>query len=395
MRISDVKMTRISIPLEAPLRHSYAVHGAFTRTVLQVFTDEGIVGLAETSAPPQVIEPFVGVLLGEDPFNHERIRMQVSQRGYYSRQWLIASAFEIACWDIVGKACSVPLYKLLGGKMREQVPIAAYLFYRYGGAGGGEEVTTPEQMVAHCRDLNAKHGFRTIKLKGGVFAPEHDVATIAALREALGEEYLLRLDPNAVWTAETAIRMGKRLEAFDLEYYEDPTWGIAGMAAVRERVRIPIATNMCLIDFDHFAPAIRQNAVDIVLSDPWYWGGLYNTKILAAMCKTFGLGVGLHSGTEFGIGLAAMLHVAAAIPNLVHAIDSHYHHLTDDVIAGGMLRYIDGAMSPPEGPGLGISLDQDKLALYAEAFARQQAQKGQEYTADPRQPDWYAKYPGW
>ena len=81
--------------------------------------------------------------------------------------------------------------------------------------------------------------------------------------------------------------------------------------------------------------------------------------------------------------------------NLVHAIDSHYHHLTDDVIAGGMLRYIDGAMSPPEGPGLGISLDQDKLALYAEAFARQQAQKGQEYTADPRQPDWYAKYPGW
>ena len=205
-------------------------------------------------------------------------------------------------------------------------------------------------MVADCRDLLAKHGFRTIKLKGGVFAPEHDVATIAALREALGEEYLLRLDPNAVWTAETAIRMGKRLEAFDLEYYEDPTWGIAGMAAVRERVRIPIATNMCLIDFDHFAPAIRENAVDIVLSDPWYWGGLYNTKILAAMCKTFGLGVGLHSGTEFGIGLAAMLHVAAAIPNLVHAIDSHYHHLTDDVIAGGMLRYIDGAMSPPEGP---------------------------------------------
>ncbi|MGE5551350.1 MAG: enolase C-terminal domain-like protein [Bacteroidota bacterium] len=395
MRICDVKLTRVSVPLEAPLRHSYAVHGFFTRTVLQVFTDEGIVGLSETTAPPQLIEPFVNVLLGEDPLNHEKIRMRISQRGYYSRQWPIASAFEIACLDISGKAFGVPVYKLLGGKIRERVPIAAYLFYRHANAEGAGEVTTPAEMAAHCRDLVAEHGFRTIKLKGGVFEPEHDLATIAALREAMGEEYLLRLDPNAVWTAETAVRIGARLEPFHLEYYEDPTWGIAGMAAVRERVRIPLATNMCVIDFDHFAPAVDRRAVDIVLSDPWYWGGLQNTKILAGMCKTFGLGIGLHSGVELGIGLSAMLHVAATIPNLLHAIDSHYHHLLDDVIAGGKMRYAEGAMSPPEGPGLGVSLDEDKLAQYEELFLREQARNKGGYTADPARPDWYARYPGW
>jgi len=363
--------------------------------VLQVFTDEGLVGLSETTVPPQVIQPFLNVLIGEDPFNHEKIRMRVSQRGYYSRQWLIASAFEIACWDIIGKAFGVPVYKLLGGKIRERVPLAAYLFYRYHNAEGTGEVTTPDQMVVHCQQLVKAHGFRTIKLKGGVFEPEHDLAAVAALREALGGGYQLRLDPNAVWTAETAIRIGGQLEALNLEYYEDPTWGIAGMAAVHDRVRIPIATNMCVIDFDHFAPAVGLKAVDIVLSDPWYWGGLHNTRILAGMCRAFGVGIGLHSGVELGIGLAAMLHVAATIPNLLHAIDAHYHHLVDDVIAGGRLRCVDGSMSPPDGPGLGVSLDPDKLAMYAEMSERNQARSGGDYVADPERPDWYAKYPGW
>ncbi|NLG84292.1 MAG: hypothetical protein GX493_06735 [Firmicutes bacterium] len=395
MRISEVKMTRVTLPIEAPLRHSYAVHRAFTRTVLEVRTDEGLVGLSETAAPPEAIEPFVNVLLGEDPFNQERIRMKVSQRGYYSRQWLIASAFEIACWDIIGKAFGVPLYKLLGGKMRDRVPVAAYLFYRYPNEEGRGGVTTPEEMVAHCLDLVGKYGFRTIKLKGGVFAPEHDIAVIAALREALGKDYLLRLDPNAVWTAETAIRAGLKLEAYDLEYYEDPTWGLAGMASVRKRVRIPLATNMCVIDFDHFAPAVELGAVDIILSDPWYWGGLHNTKILAGMCKTFGLGMGLHSGIELGIGLAAMLHVAATIPNLLHAIDAHYHHLKDDIIVGGKLQYQDGAMAPPEGPGLGVELDRAKLEEYTENFRRAQAKAGRDYRPDPQRPTWFAMYPGW
>lgn len=395
MRISKVEMTRVSLPIEAPLRHSYAVHTDFTRTVLQVCTDEGIIGLSETSVPPQVIEPFLNVLLGEDPLNAEKIRMRVSQRGYYSRQWLIASAFEIACWDIIGKAFGVPAYKLLGGKIRADVPVSAYLFYRYPNADGAGEVTTPAQMVDHCRQLVTKYGFRTIKLKAGVFEPEHEVATIAALREALGGEYRLRLDPNAVWTTETAVRMGLRLEPYDLEYYEDPTWGLAGMAAVRSRVRIPLATNMCVIDFDQFAPAVAANAVDIVLSDPWYWGGLHNTKTLAGMCRSFGLGMGLHSGIEYGIGLAAMLHVASTIPNLHHAIDAHYHHLTDDIIAGGKIECAGGTMRPPDGPGLGVELDRDKLALYAERHRRKQAETGGVHVADPRRPNWFAAYPGW
>lgn len=397
MRITDIKARTLFIPIEAPTRHSYGSPDGFVRTILELETDEGITGIGETfgGINSASFDAVRGFLIGEDPFNLEKIRIQISQRGYLSRQPFLLTPIEFACYDIQGQSIGRPVYQLLGGKVRDRVPIAAYLFYRYPDKNGKGEVTTPDQMVSHAKDLVNQYGFSTLKLKGGVFEPEHEFETIVSLRREFGSEYKLRFDPNAIWASATAIRMGNKLRDFDLEYYEDPAWGLNAMANVRSQVNLPIATNMSVIEFEQIGPAVSMGAIDVILSDPWYYGGLLHTKYLDMICKTFGLSVGMHSGTEFGVGLTAMLHVAVTMPNLVHAIDSHYHHLLDDILVGGMLQYKDGYMSPNDQPGLGIHLDEEKMSKYEELFMQRKQAADYWYPPDPKRPNWYPIVPGW
>lgn len=393
-RISKFETYRVRIPIRAPLRHSYGVHTAFERTLLRLTTEDGAVGWGETAASERTLADFAALVVGESPFQLETLRMRISQRGYYSRQALVSAAVEIACLDLQGRILGCPVSDLLGGAMRTEVPLSAYIFYAYS-TDTEPAIDSPEEVVSFTKHLVNTHGFLVVKLKGGVHPPEHDLHVIQALREALGPSVSLRLDPNATWTPETAIRIGAKLihEGTDLEYLEDPTWGIPAMSAVRSKVNIPLATNMCVTYFDHLPPAINQQAVDIVLSDPWYWGGLFNTKVLASITNTFGLGLGMHSGLETGIGLSSMLHVASTLPNLTHAIDSHYHHMQDDVLQGGMLMYSNGCMAVPRGPGLGVEVDMSKVQQYQ--VEDQQRKDREIYYPDPWQPEWYPQYPRW
>ena len=121
---------------------------------------------------------------------------------------------------------------------------------------------------------------------------------------------------------------------------------------------------------DHFADAVAMEAVDVVLMDPHFFGGIRASVTAAAICGAFGLGVGMHSSGECGVSLAAMLHAAAAMPQLAHSADAHYHHMTDDVIIGGKLEYRDGAIAVPSGPGLGVELDPDRVARYHELYRK-------------------------
>ena len=396
MKITDIRVRTVAIPIEAPTRHSYASPTHYIRNIIELDTDEGLTGLGETSSivGKSAFDGIRNFIIGEDPFNLEKIRIQISQRGYFTRQPLILSPIEFACYDLQGQATGLPVYQLLGGKVRDNVPMSAYLFYRYNNEEGWGEISNPEQMVEHCQSLVNKYGFETLKLKGGVFDPELEFQTIVALREKFGDNYRLRIDPNAIWSPATALRIGQKLIPYDLEYYEDPTWGIAGLARVREKLPIPISTNMSVIEFENLAPSVEMKAIDCILSDPWYWGGMYNTKILDAVAKHFGMSVGMHSGVEFGVGLSVMLHVACTMPNLVHAIDSHYHHLTDDIIKGDRFLYKNGCMAPPDSPGLGIELDEDKMKCY-EAEFRKIAQGDYGYPPDPKRPEWYPVVPSW
>jgi len=193
------------------------------------------------------------------------------------------------------------------------------------------------------------------------------MAAIRALREAF-PNHPLRLDPNAVWSPDTSVRVAEQLGDV-LEYLEDPTADIEGMAEVASRVEIPLATNMCVVSFDHLPPAVRQNAIQVLLSDHHYWGGLTRSRGLALLCDTFGIGLSMHSNSHLGISLAAMTHLAAATPNLRYACDTHYPwNCADDVVKPGALSFVDGAVPVPTGPGLGVELDRDALAVAHQRF---------------------------
>ncbi|MBZ0287341.1 MAG: glucarate dehydratase, partial [Anaerolineae bacterium] len=167
--------------------------------------------------------------------------------------------------------------------------------------------------------------------------------------------------PNAVWSVETAITWGKKLEGA-LEYYEDPVRGQAEMAQVRQAVKMPLATNMCTTAFEDIPGSVRLGSEDIILSDHHFWGGLRASLELARICRTFGRGLSMHSNSHIGISLAAMAHLAAAVPNLTYACDTHYPWQSEEVIAGGRIRFEDGALRVSDTPGLGVELDRDALA---------------------------------
>lgn len=132
-----------------------------------------------------------------------------------------------------------------------------------------------------------RYGFGTVKLRGGVLEPEAEMQTMRALREELGPQVRLRFDPNASWTPGTAIRWAPLLEEIGLEYYEDPAPHLAGMAEVRGRTRLPLATNMCVTSFADIAPALSTRGVDVILSDPWYWGGPTQVRVLAPTWRRY------------------------------------------------------------------------------------------------------------
>lgn len=396
--ISAIRPTTVTVPLEAPLRHANGAHwGRFVRTVVEVETDAGLVGLGELGGGGQGAELAVRALepalLGHDPFELEALRFKLLNptAALYGNRTQLHAAVEFACLDLMGQALDVRVCELLGGALRERVPFASYLFFRYAdeetGAGGE---ATPEAMVAHARDLVDRYGFGALKLKGGVFPPEYEVEVYLALAEAFPDA-ALRLDPNAAWTVEESIAVARRIEHVRNDYLEDPTFGLEGMRRVRDRIAIPTATNTVVVGFEQLAAAIRLDAVDVVLLDTTFWGGLRQAVRAGQVCETFQVGVAVHSSGELGIQLATMLHLGAVLPNLRFTADAHYHHLRDDVIAGGRLPYDGGSIAVPTGSGLGVRLDRDRLETYAELY-RQLG--GYPYDRDPQRPGWFALVPG-
>ena len=390
MKIIDMRVRTVAIPLTCQLRHNTGVHpGYFLRTILELITDEGLVGLGEIGGGDQrgALLKLKPRIVGLDPFHLEIIKLKVLRSVYYLSNARLYGAIEMACLDLQGKALGRSVSDLLGGAIRDRIPMIAYLFWRYDRPGGGDD-QRPEDLADWCEELHATLGVRAMKLKAGVMEPNDEARVLELCRERLGPDFGLRIDPNGTWSVATAVRIGQRLEQLGLEYFEDPAWGLEGNAAVRKAVRIPIATNMYPAKFDDLGPAIRMGAVDIVLTDLHYWEGPRGVKDLAAVCRTFNMGVAMHSGAEFGIELAAMLHTASTIPEMIVAGDAHYHYLTDDIIQGGPLRYEDGCIRVPTGPGLGVTLDEEKMTRYQKYFE----EKGDYYARfhqDPRRPDWF------
>jgi glucarate dehydratase len=397
MKITSIEATPVSVPLRAPLRHGNGCHwGRFVRTIVAVRTDEGLTGLGEmggggesATAAFKALEPY---LVGHDPARLEEMRFRIANptASLYNNRTQLLAALEFACLDLMGQKWGVPVSEILGGRLRDAVPFASYLFFRYPSSRDGKgEVRSADQLVAEARALKQAHGFTSHKLKGGVFKPEYELECYRALAAAFpGDRF--RFDPNGLWSTEQAIWFGQAIEDLRNDYLEDPVFGLHGMRRVREKVRMPLATNTVVVGFEQLSANVLDTAVDVILLDTTFWGGIRPCVKAAGICETFQLGVAVHSSGELGIQLASMLHMGAVIPNLSFAADAHYHHLEDDVIQGGLLAYSGGAIAVPTGPGLGVTLDREKLGRYHEEFRRLGSYP---YDQDPLRPGWSAVIP--
>ena len=395
MKIVDLRATTVTVPIEAPLRHATGCHwGRFVRTIVEVETDEGLIGLGEMGGGGEPAEAafkaLKSYLIGRDPARLEELRFLICNptASLYNNRTQMFAALEFACLDILGQRWGVPVSEILGGRLRDRVPFASYLFFCYANTER-EEIRTIDQLVAAAQSLKERFGFTSHKLKGGVFPPEYELECYRALAAALpGDRF--RFDPNGVWSTERAIWFGQQIETARNDYLEDPVFGMNGMRRVREKVRMPLATNTVVVNFEQLAANVLNTAVDVVLLDTTFWGGIRACVKAAAVCETFQLGVAVHSSGELGIQLATMLHLGAVIPNLSFAADAHYHHLTDDIIAGGKLKYEDGQIAVPSLPGLGVKLDRDKVAEYRELYLRLGPYP---YDQDPLRPGWTPTIP--
>ncbi|MEO8303542.1 MAG: enolase C-terminal domain-like protein [Betaproteobacteria bacterium] len=395
--ISAIRATPVTVPLEAPIRHSNGAHwGRFVRTIVEVETADGYVGLGEMGGggedASRAFAALADYLRGHDVFRLEAMRFAICNptASLYNNRTQLHAAIEFACLDIMGQKLGVPVHALLGGKLRDQVPFASYLFFRYNDPKTKRgEVRTVEQLVAHARALRKQHGFSVHKLKGGVFPPAHELKAYRALAAAFTDDRF-RYDPNSALSLADAIDFGRGIEDLRNDYFEDPVWGMPQLLRLKEFVSIPTATNTVVVNFEQLASNIETRAVDVILLDTTFWGGIRPCIKAAGVCETMGLGVAVHSSGELGIQLATMLHLGAVLPNLGYAADAHYHHLTDDVIIGGRMKYRNGAISVPDGNGLGVLLDRDKLLRYHELYLKL---GGYPYDRDPGRPGWYPLVP--
>jgi glucarate dehydratase len=409
-RITDLRLHPIAIA-DPPLRSSYGVHAPYAlRTIVELESSDGVIGISETyggEAQVQQLEALRGQIIGADPYRLTGFLSPMVEgapagnaAADRSQTYLLPgenpldtttrtyAAIEVACLDLIGKTVGQPVCDLIGGRVREEVPFSAYPFYKHAGGGGeGEderqdeygEALTPEQLVEQVRKMIAQYGFRSIKFKAGVLEPDLEIETVKQLYRDLGPTVPLRIDPNSAWTVETSVRVGRDLaeELGRGGYLEDPTAGLENMAAVRKRliaeaIMTPLASNVAVTCFADIPRSLQLDAVQIILCDVHYWGGMRQVQHLARLARTFGLGLSMHSNSHLGVSLMAMAHVAAATPHLTYACDTHYPWQSeqDEVVLGGKVPIVGGCVQIAEKPGLGVELDYDQLARGRERYAK-------------------------
>lgn len=439
MVIKELRLHPIAVA-DGPLRSSYGRHAPYAlRTIVEVVSTDGLTGIAETyggDRPLAALEAARPFLIGRDPFQFTRLWQHfqgqaradaASIAGGTTQTYLVPgenpldqhtrtyAALEVACLDLIGQALKRPLCDLVGGRARDAAPFSAYLFYKDGGGGGlgddaredkyGECLNAPT-IVRQARMFIDEYGFREIKLKGGVLAPAEEIETIKQLRAAFGPQVPLRIDPNCAWSIDTSVAIGRALkdELSDGGYLEDPCAELDGMAEVRRRLQAEgnhteFASNVAVTTFADVVKARDLEAVQIVLSDPHYWGGIRLQQRLSQTCETLGRGLSMHSNNHVGVSMMIMAHAAASSPHLTHACDTHYPWQTeqDEVIVGGRVKFVDGTVPIPDKPGLGVTLDYDQLERLKERYRNLPYRKrdDEEEMRKHVDPNWKRVLPRW
>jgi L-alanine-DL-glutamate epimerase-like enolase superfamily enzyme len=377
VRITGVRTRIVSVPFRRADRWSSGTQRGVTTVLVLVDTDEGATGIGEANgdrsaaAVAAAVSAMGPLVVGHEPFDIEAITGAIFDAGKWRNVRPFANqaiaGIETALWDLVGKGCGQPVYNLMGGRVRDEVDFFYYLQHQ-------ERVL----MVEEAR-LAVESGFSVIYLKVGV-DDDADIATVAAIREAVGREVKIRVDANEAWTPGTAVSMIERLQPFELDFVEQPVASrdLDGLARVRSASRIPIAANQAA--FTHFdvLEVIKRNAADVIVTGPHQAGGLLQFKKIAALVETAGLPINRHAVGELGVGAVAGLHVAVTLPNLTDGNQTHHQLLADDVLAEP-LQLDQPRVTPPTRSGLGVDLDEDKVDHYEQIYLAE----GQFYNVAP------------
>lgn len=382
MKIVDLKAEALSFPLQTPFWNGRGERNASeggrrfharSTVLVRVFTDEGIVGIGEAGlagAPPAVVAAAIEhhvkpLVIGEDALQIERLWHKVygfaGASGRRGVLMLALSGLDIALWDILGKALNAPIHRLLG-TYRDRIPA-------YASAGFYEEGKGIEELVEAAKGYIAE-GFGAVKMKIGALPIGDpigdDAARVEAVREAIGPERRLMVDANSAYTVKTALQVAERLEDVGLEWFEEPVWvdDVAGSARLAAAIEVPVAGYETEFGLFGFRDLIVNHAVDVVQPDIAWTGGFTECRRIAAFAAAYDLPCSPHCFSS-ALTIAASLHLAASIPNAGWLeFDRMPNGLRDELLTKPLAVDAEGYVAVPDGPGLGIELNEDTVAKY-------------------------------
>jgi glucarate dehydratase len=375
-RITRITLHSISVPMRQLYVSAMYMRRTTERIVVQLETSDGARGFGETNGTEEVLQGVARMakkLIGQNPLDRLRLRQAMAGPTVGSRNgladWQALAGLDMALFDWAGRHFDMPIWQLLGGSGGRDFEAVAHIPALL----LDEPVDRRElprlfadpgrlrEIVDHALHLHRHDGFTAFKMKCTGTSPAWDVAVLRALRQALGPDVKLRWDPNASYPPAQATVLCQQLEELNLEYYEDPIHGIPGMTQLRARMKTPLATNMCVVNFDHLVAALRQPCVDVVLADLVMWGGIQSMVELGDVTPLFDFDLTIHSAFELGLGMAANLQVAAALDPVRRAIDFGLENMVHEIIRP-RIPVRGGRVAVPDGPGLGVEPDWDEIA---------------------------------
>jgi muconate/chloromuconate cycloisomerase len=368
MKIIALEVQSTRIPTVRAHQMAIGTTNFQENTVVKLFADDGTIGygeaphmvghsqLGETPATVRVIlrHKLAPAVLGQNPMNQEALAQALDRA--VPGNGRAKGAVIMAAYDLAGKALNTPVYNLLGGKVRDAVPLSWSLPIVDAKTAAAEGV----QMV--------ERGWRILKVKIGRPDPYDDARVVQAVREAVGDSIGLRADANQAYNRKTALAVLRRMEPCNLDFVEQPVHrdDLQGMALITRESGIPIMADESAKSMEALGDIIRQDAADAISIYIIGPGGLHNSKKMAALCQAFRLRAYVGGALESIIGASAGLHLAASSPAIDLGCEMSSQYLLKDDIGTRALEMRDGALVVPDGPGFGFEIDEDKLAHYRE-----------------------------
>ena len=369
MKIREIETIPYSIPYKTSNKSNWSQRRGVTSVLVKITSSDGIVGFGEAvsfqSAEMGVhlVDKMKSHLLGQSCFEVEKISRLFNHLGGWNwnhqvNQFSnpILAAIEMACWDIMGKVCGLPVNNFFGGKLRDKSEVLYML-----------KPGTIKEVVGETKKA-VTAGYKTIFYKLSKNTnPVQDVEYIREIRSCIDPDIKLRIDANGSWTIPTAIRILKKLEKYDIEYCEQPVIGIDALKQVKERVPIAIGANEAACSMPAIMEIIKKEAADIIVTDHYNLGGLLALKKAASMAETAGIPLVMHANGESSIGFQAGLQVLSTCANAKYANQYFGDNLIDD-IADMVIVPKDGFVEILDLPGIGINADYGKLNKYSKLY---------------------------